>query len=40
MSWDFAVQVGMWRGVVERLTSEFQRGIEKGKFPRDPKEPL
>jgi len=39
-SWDYAAQVGMWRRVVERLTSEFQRGREKGKFPGDPKEPL
>lgn len=32
--------MGMCRRVLERLASELQRGREKGKFPRDPKEAL
>lgn len=32
--------MGMRRRVLERLASEFQRGREKGQFPRDPKEAL
>lgn len=40
VSRDFAALVGVWRRVVESLTSEFQRGKEKRRFPMDPKEPL